>query len=588
MAMELKGRTSWALGVASLAAVALASPLGAATVAPPANLGELARLSRSVVLARAAGSRPDESRSGLPSTITRFERLRHVAGEVLPETFAVSEAGGIRGGRGMAVGGSPAYQAGRTYLLFLDRLDDGRLRSRMMAYGLLVEDEPAGLLVPVEQANDIDTPAGSVFEPVTGYDPALLLDHLADVARGATWSRERAGSIPVNALRPPPAGCDFIRAGDGLPVRWFGYEAGTSSAQIRHTTPGQSGLPDGGVGAVTQGAAAWTNHPDSIIRYNYAGSAPASVNCGLGEEQGAVWFNDPCSAIPDLVSCSGTLAFGGVFFSLGTSSHDGEPWHPAAATFVVVNNGTQCIGDVNFREMMTHELGHTQGFGHHAIAPPPNNPTMSSQLKADGRGAALVGLDKTCASSTYHTFLDVPFASPAWRFVEAVENAGVTGGCSAGNYCPDSAVTREQMAAFLLLAREGATYSPPACTTPPFNDVPVSSPFCRWIRELAARSVTGGCTTPQTYCPTAAVTREQMAVFLLRTREGPTYNPPACVTPMFSDVPCSSGFAPWINELVRRGITGGCGTGRYCPGSPNTRAEMAIFLTTTFALPQPN
>ena len=53
-------------------------------------------------------------------------------------------------------------------------------------------------------------------------------------------------------------------------------------------------------------------------------------------------------------------------------------------------------------------------------------------------------------------------------------------------------------------------------------------------------------------------------------------------------MPCSSPFAAWINELVRRGITAGCGAGRYCPGSPNTRAEMAIFLTTTFALPLPN
>jgi hypothetical protein len=237
--------------------------------------------------------------------------------------------------------------------------------------------------------------------------------------------------------------------------------------------------------------------------------------------------------------------------------------------------------------MMTHELGHSQGFGHHAVAPPPNNPTMSALLKADGRGAALVGADRICASYAYHTFLDVPINHFAWRFVEAVENRGVSSGCGSGNYCPEASVTREQMAVFLLLAREGPTYSPPACTTPPFNDVPVTSPFCRWIRELAARNITGGCSAGN-YCPSAAVTREQMAVFLLRTREGGTYVPPACTSPMFNDVPCTSPFAIWINELVRRGITGGCGTGVFCPTAINTRAQMSVFLTATFALPLPN
>ena len=75
-----------------------------------------------------------------------------------------------------------------------------------------------------------------------------------------------------------------------------------------------------------------------------------------------------------------------------------------------------------------------------------------------------------------------------------------------------------------------------------------------------------------------------MAVFLLTTLEGPAYTPPACTTPTFPDVPCSSGFATWVDELAARGITAGCGGGNYCPGSPNTRGQMAVFLTTTFGL----
>jgi hypothetical protein len=574
--------------VSALVVLAPAARLGAATVAPPANLGELARQSGAVVLARAGQSSPDVERAGLPHTATRFERLIQVAGAPVADTFLVSEPGGVRGELGLAVGGAPAFGSGRTYLLFLDRLAGDVWTARTMAYGLLVEDEASGLLVPLPEAAEVDT-LGTGHEPVTAYDRARLLEHLAEVARGHQWNRERAGGVPVPAaFVPPPSECQFLTyPPDGFRVRWFGYEVGGFTSQIRHTTPGQVGIADGGVGAVSQGAAAWTNHPSSIIRYSYAGSTPAAVNCANGEEQGAVWFNDPCAGIPDLQGCAGTLAFGGTFFQIATTPYDGDPWHGAVAPFVVVNNGTQCIGAVSFAEMMTHELGHSQGFGHHAVAPAPNNPTMSALLKGDGRGAALVGADRTCASYAYHTFLDVPLNHFAWRFVEAVENAGVTGGCAAGVYCPNNPVNRGEMAVFLLLSREGAGYLPPACTTPPFNDVPVSHPFCRWIRELAARGITGGCGGGN-YCPSALVTRDQMAVFLLKTREGGAYVPPACTAPMFNDVPCSNPFAIWINELVRRGITGGCGGGNYCPTQPNTRAQMAIFLTTTFGLPLPN
>ena len=47
------------------------------------------------------------------------------------------------------------------------------------------------------------------------------------------------------------------------------------------------------------------------------------------------------------------------------------------------------------------------------------------------------------------TFADVPVGHPFHRFVEALVAAGITGGCGAGNYCPDAPVTRGQMAVFL-------------------------------------------------------------------------------------------------------------------------------------------
>src|SRR5262245_28655858 len=97
------------------------------------------------------------------------------------------------------------------------------------------------------------------------------------------------------------------------------------------------------------------------------------------------------------------------------------------------------------------------------------------------------------------------------------------------------------------------------------------------VQSLVAAGVTGGCSAaPPLFCPEKPVTREQMAVFLLKARESGGYVPPRCDTPTFADVPCSNPFAPWIEELVRRGITAGCGARNYCPAEAVTRQQMAI------------
>jgi hypothetical protein len=180
------------------------------------------------------------------------------------------------------------------------------------------------------------------------------------------------------------------------------------------------------------------------------------------------------------------------------------------------------------------------------------------------------------------SFTDVPAANPFYRFIETLLHHGVTGGCSATQYCPATSTTRDQMSVFVLVAKEGTGYVPPACTTPVFDDVSAGNPFCRWIEELARRAVVSGCGGGN-YCPTSAVTREQMAVFVLRTLD-PALAPPACTTPIYSDVPATSAFCPWIEELTRRAVVSGCGGGNYCPTGAVTREQMGVFISVTFGL----
>ncbi len=183
-------------------------------------------------------------------------------------------------------------------------------------------------------------------------------------------------------------------------------------------------------------------------------------------------------------------------------------------------------------------------------------------------------------------FLDVPSSSPFDRFIHGLAGAGITVGCGAGNYCPGAAVTRGLMPVWLLPAKNGSSYRPPQATGTLFADVPAESFGADYIEQFFHLGITAGCgTNPLRYCPNNPVTRGQMAVFLLVTFEGPDYDPPACVTPMFADVPCSNPLAPWINELALRGITAGCGGGNYCPGNNVTRGQMAVFITTLFDIP---
>jgi hypothetical protein len=184
------------------------------------------------------------------------------------------------------------------------------------------------------------------------------------------------------------------------------------------------------------------------------------------------------------------------------------------------------------------------------------------------------------------TFLDVPTTHWAWNYIEGLYNAGVTGGCGSGNYCPGTAVTRDQMAVFLLKGKHGSGYTPPAVGgTTGFNDVPTDHWAAAWIKQLAAERITGGCGGGN-YCPGTPVTRDQMAVFLLKTKHDTSYSP-LPPTGVFVDVPTSHWAAAWIEQLAAESITGGCSTGNYCPGAPVTRDQMAVFLVRTFGLAIP-
>ena len=178
-------------------------------------------------------------------------------------------------------------------------------------------------------------------------------------------------------------------------------------------------------------------------------------------------------------------------------------------------------------------------------------------------------------------FLDTPPENQFYDSVQPLVVSGVAAGIGGGNFGPDNATLRQQMAVFLLKGKHGICYVPPPCTGI-FADVPCPSLFADWIEALEAEGITGGCGGGD-YCPGATVRRDQMAAFLLKAEHGGAYVPPAC-SGIFTDVPCPSLFADWIEQLRMENITGGCGPSIYCPSNPNTRGQMAAFISATFGL----
>ncbi|MFP3915715.1 MAG: S-layer homology domain-containing protein [Actinomycetota bacterium] len=178
-------------------------------------------------------------------------------------------------------------------------------------------------------------------------------------------------------------------------------------------------------------------------------------------------------------------------------------------------------------------------------------------------------------------FEDVPADHLFSAEIAWLADEGVTRGCNPPEntrFCPDEAVTRGQMAAFLVRAL-GLTAEGPT-----FEDTEGHT-FEGDISRLAEAGITRGCNPPENtrFCPDEAVTRGQMAAFLVRalglTAEGPTFEDTEGHT-----------FEGDISRLAEAGITRGCNppeNTRFCPDEAVTRGQMAAFLFRAFATEGP-
>jgi hypothetical protein len=206
------------------------------------------------------------------------------------------------------------------------------------------------------------------------------------------------------------------------------------------------------------------------------------------------------------------------------------------------------------------------------------NTTTANPQKASAPAGRII----TAAASPLPGFSDVPTNNPFYTEISNIAYRQITVGCGGGNYCPNDAVTRAQMATFIV--RSLGEFDPPTPAQQRFTDVPPSNPFYPFIDRLAALGITVGCGGGN-FCPDDFVTRGQMAAFIIRGVG--IFDPPTPSSQRFTDVAPDNLFYAFIDQMALRGITAGCGATTYCPNDFVTRAQMAAFLVRGFGLLDP-
>ena len=183
--------------------------------------------------------------------------------------------------------------------------------------------------------------------------------------------------------------------------------------------------------------------------------------------------------------------------------------------------------------------------------------TVIDQLS---HGASVAILAGPVASGGY-SWYQVQFAFAEWPSADYPRVGWAAAGSSSSTY---------------LVPAQAPTVTSVATITP-FADIGGTS-FVSDIKWLYDNGITTGC-SPTTYCPTASVTRGEMAAFLDRA-----LHLPATSLDFFGD-DNGTPFEADINRLAAAGITVGCGPGIFCPSAPVARDQMASFLVRAASIP---
>lgn len=152
-----------------------------------------------------------------------------------------------------------------------------------------------------------------------------------------------------------------------------------------------------------------------------------------------------------------------------------------------------------------------------AIGGYPDKTFRPNQNVTRGQAAKMLAtvLDLSLKNLENPYFKDVPTSNEYYKYIAALENAGIMSGYSNGTFMPNEVITRGQLSKMLVL---GFKFEVASSFNHNFKDVNSQTSNAAYIQTLVDLKITEG-TTPVTFSPFNAVTRGQIASFIVRAQD---------------------------------------------------------------------
>lgn len=356
-------------------------------------------------------------------TDTVVEVARPIKGAA-SKRITVRELGGQTEDRITKIFGSPEFVAGERVLLFLENSPRGGYRTMDLFAGKMKEARAANgrrLWLRDDAKQDVNL-LDANLQPIeetknVQRDAAKFEKFVADRLAGRKGVKDYGVGNPVldNVSKAETVEGDganitaqFTLISEPTVYRWQKFDGG-QSANWYHGGE-QTGYSGGGVNELKTAMAAWTGYTQANIRYSYIGLRTGSLG-GLSGPNGynEVLFNDPNNEISGTFSGSGVVGQGGFNGVSGSSTWtapftaDAEhtagskkQWHITEGNLVIQDGVTASRMSSNrLAEILSHEFGHTLGFGHSASS----NALM--YYSVTGLGPSLRADDQTAARWLY-------------------------------------------------------------------------------------------------------------------------------------------------------------------------------------------
>lgn len=357
--------------------------------------------SRSVVKAEVVSAEPFLTETGVIRTRFVLHVLESYKGDA-PETFEVTSTGGKIGTRITHDSSSLDFRVGKSYVLLLTKEADGTWST-----------------VPHRAFNaPADRPEISKFfrGKARGPRPKLVTAASAEALATETTTTRANSGVPSSVV----TSTGYVHDSNGHPARFTSCDGDDPIVYIVDVDAAKlpSGMDQAGaLAAVQEALNAWAS--SSSVSFRFAGTqsfGTAAGNVAATDKILRIQLHDTYNFITN----SSILGVGGGSSSIDSSVFYGgkigtQGFQERSSAYVVLNHRAVFMATaVNFKQVLTHELGHALGLAHSSEnASEPNailkGATMYYTASSDGRGASLTVYDQDRIAFGYPTTNRPPY-----------------------------------------------------------------------------------------------------------------------------------------------------------------------------------